>query len=242
MSFEIMQETWCGKKKAVTFSFDDGVTQDIRLIEILNRYGLKATFNINSELLGKDGSLERNGKTVRHDKVAACDVAHIYSGHEVAAHTLTHPNLTRLAEAEIIRQVEEDRKNLSALCGYDVVGMAYPCGGVNNDERVAEIIKNNTEIKYARTITSTYKFSEQEKLFRFNPSVYYIEENFEEIVDSFLALETDESALLYIWGHSYEMDAEYLTWERFEEVCRRLAGRADVFYGTNREVLLSDAN
>ena len=32
---------WQGKKKAVTFSFDDGVTQDIRLIEILNKYGLK---------------------------------------------------------------------------------------------------------------------------------------------------------------------------------------------------------
>ena len=35
-----------GKKKAVTFSFDDGVTQDIRAIEILNKYGLKATFNL----------------------------------------------------------------------------------------------------------------------------------------------------------------------------------------------------
>ena len=28
---------WNGKKKAVTFSFDDGVTQDIRLVEILNK-------------------------------------------------------------------------------------------------------------------------------------------------------------------------------------------------------------
>ena len=37
-----------GKNKAITFSYDDGVTQDRRLIEILNRYGLKATFNINS--------------------------------------------------------------------------------------------------------------------------------------------------------------------------------------------------
>ena len=36
---------WNGKKKAVTFSFDDGVTQDIRLIEIFNKYGLKGTFN-----------------------------------------------------------------------------------------------------------------------------------------------------------------------------------------------------
>ena len=69
-----LEKTWQGKKKAVTFSFDDGVTQDIRLIEILNRYGLRGTFNLNSELLGKAGSLERNGKTVRHDKVAAHDV------------------------------------------------------------------------------------------------------------------------------------------------------------------------
>lgn len=235
MSFE-KNKVWNGKKKAVTFSFDDGVTQDIRLIEILNRYGLKGTFNINSELLGKAGQLERNGKTVRHDKVKPCDLRDIYKGHEVAAHTLTHPNLTRLSADEVIRQVEEDRKNLSRLCGYEVVGMAYPCGGVNNDDRVAEIIKNNTGIKYARTITSTHSFSGQDNLFRFNPSVYYIEENFEDIAESFLALETEEPSLLYIWGHSYEMDAEYITWEKFEKICAKLAGRSEIFYGTNRKV------
>ncbi len=230
------KEIWFGKKKAVTFSFDDGVTQDVRLIEILNRYGLKGTFNLNSELLGKAGSLERNGKTVRHDKVAAPDVRSIYAGHEVAAHTLTHPNLTKLSEAEIIRQVEEDRKNLSCLCGYEVAGMAYPCGGVNNDERVAKIIRNNTGIKYARTITSTHEFCAQENLFRFNPSAYYIEEEFEDTVDSFLAIEAEEPALLYIWGHSYEMDAGYISWEKFEKICEKLAGRSEIFYGTNREV------
>ena len=41
-------EKWNGKKKAITFSFDDGILQDIRAIEILNRYGLKATFNIST--------------------------------------------------------------------------------------------------------------------------------------------------------------------------------------------------
>ena len=35
-----------GKKKALTLSYDDGVVQDIRLIGILNQYGLKGTFNI----------------------------------------------------------------------------------------------------------------------------------------------------------------------------------------------------
>jgi hypothetical protein len=36
------------------------------------------------------------------------------------------------------------------------------------------------------------------------------------------------------------MDAEYISWEKFEDICRKLAGRADIFYGTNREVLLGE--
>ena len=63
-----------GKKKALTFSYDDGVTQDVRLIEIFNKYGLKATFNLNSELLGKSGELVRDGVKISHGKNKAADV------------------------------------------------------------------------------------------------------------------------------------------------------------------------
>lgn len=227
---------WNGKKKAVTFSFDDGVTQDIRLIEIFNKYGLKCTFNLNSGFLGAEGTLDRNGRIVRHDKVAADKIKSVYSGHEVAVHTLTHPNLTGLEKDEIIKQVEEDRQRLSAICGYEVVGMAYPCGGVNNDDRVASIIRENTGVRFARGLESTYKFDLQENLLRFKPTVYYIEDCLDRVIDEFLALDTDKPALLYIWGHSYEMDAEYITWEKFEKACKKLSGHEDIFYGTNGEV------
>ena len=229
---------WNGKKKALTFSFDDGVTQDIRLIEILDKYGLKCTFNLNSEFLGLDGTLDRNGRTVRHDKIARDKIKEVYKNHEVAVHTLTHPFLPELDEKEIIRQVEKDRENLSEICGYEVVSMAYPCGGRNNDDRVAEIIKNKTGVRFARGLESTYSFDLQDNLYRFKPTVYYIESCLDEIVDKFLALESDTPALLYIWGHSYEMDAEYISWEKFEEVCKKLSGKDDIFYGTNKEVLL----
>lgn len=229
---------WNGKNKAITFSFDDGVSQDERLIEIFNKYGLKCTFNLNSELLGTDGTLDRNGRTVRHDKIAPERIKSVYMGHEIAAHTLTHPNLTTLSDDEIIRQVENDRKNLSRLAGYEVVGMAYPCGGTNNDDRVAEIIRQNTKIKYSRTITSTYSFDPQKNLLRFDPTIHSIDPRLNEIIDKFLASEEESPKLLYIWGHSYEMDAENITWDAFEDACKRLAFKDDIFYGTNSEVLL----
>ena len=58
------------KLKAVTFSYDDGVTQDIRLIELLNKYGLKCTFNLNSELLGQKGILILSRKIPASDTAA----------------------------------------------------------------------------------------------------------------------------------------------------------------------------
>ncbi|MBQ0009918.1 MAG: polysaccharide deacetylase family protein [Ruminococcus sp.] len=229
------------KKKAVTFSYDDGVTQDIRLIELFNKYGLKATFNLNSGLLGQSGSLLREEQTVSHNKNRPEDVRTIYAGHEVASHTLTHPLLTGLPEEEIVRQVEEDRKKLSELCGYEVVGFAYPCGGVNYDSRVSRILAEKTGVQYARTIVSSHAFGRQDNLLECKPTVYHHRE-FDlmfELAERFLAAESEEPQVLYIWGHAYEFDI-FDQWERMEEFCRLIAGHDDVFYGTNREVLLAE--
>lgn len=228
-----------GKMKALTFSYDDGVKQDVRLIEILNKYNLKCTFNLNSELLGTPNTLQLSGKTIMHDKVLAADVKHIYDGHEVAVHTLTHPRLTQQDTDEIIRQVEKDRLNLSELCGYEVIGMAYPCGGVNNDDRVAEVIKNNTGVRYARTITTTDNFDLQDNLYRFNPSVYHMDfDKMFALGEKFLSLDAKTPQIFYIWGHSYEFDIDN-TYDKFEEFCQMISGKSDIFYGTNKEILLA---
>jgi len=232
---------WNNKLKAVTFSYDDGVTQDIKLIELFNQYGLKCTFNLNSELLGKNNMLMQEGKRIAQYKVHAEDVKSIYEGHEVAVHTLTHPRLPALTdEEEIVRQVEQDRQNLSALVGYDVVGMAYPCGGVNNDDRVADIIRKRTGVLYSRTITSTGNFDPQDNLLRFNPSIYHLEfDKLMQMGEEFLALEPTSPQIFYIWGHSYELDGKPDSWNRLEEFFKLISHRDDIFYGTNKEVLLS---
>ena len=227
------------KKKAITFSYDDGITQDIRLIELLNKYSLKCTFNLNSELLSKKGMLVREGQRISHYKVHTEDVKTIYDGHEVAVHTLTHPNLTQCNDAEVIRQVETDRLNLSELVGYEVVGMAYPCGGVNNDDRVADIIKKYTGVKYSRTITTTGSFDLQENLYRFNPTAYHLD--FEEMMrlgEAFIELTPKTQKIFYIWGHSFEMDYGADYWVKLEEFFKLISNKDDIYYGTNKEVLL----
>ena len=37
-----------GKAKAFNITYDDGVLQDVRFVELMNQYGLKCTFNLNS--------------------------------------------------------------------------------------------------------------------------------------------------------------------------------------------------
>ena len=230
-----------GKMKAVTFSYDDGVTQDQRLIKILDRYGLKCTFNLNSGLLGRPGSLIREDVTVAHVKPRACEVRGIYEGHEIAVHTLTHPALSHLSDEDVVREVEEDRIALSELAGYEVVGMAYPGGTHVMNEHVADLIRTRTGVKYARTTTSTHNFDLQQNLHIFNPTVYHhIEwDKLFELGEKFISLKTDVPQIYYIWGHAYEFDI-HGDWERFEEFCRLISGRADIFYGTNREVLLGE--
>lgn len=227
-----------GKMKAVTFSFDDGVTQDIRLAALFNKYGLKATFNLNSALLGAENRLHWDDKSVAHNKVTPAQVPEIYAGHEIAAHTLTHPRLTDVEDKkEIFRQVETDRQLLSALAGYEVVGFAYPGGGVNCSPAVADIVRT-TGAKYARTIQHSNNFDLQSDLYVFKPTVHAIHfDELDRLTEEFIALEPDSPKLFYVWGHSYEFDIDD-TWARFEAFCKKIAGRGDICYCTNKEALL----
>ena len=183
--------------------------------------------------------LSREGLRISHYKIHPDDVKAIYDGHEVAVHTLTHPHLPPLEEKEIIYQVEQDRLNLSSMVGYEVVGMAYPGGGVNNDDRVAEIIKNNTGVRYSRTITCNNSFDTQDNLYRFNPTAYHLD--FDTLIDlgqKFIDENPQKPQIFYIWGHSYEMDYGADYWVKLEEFFKLISNKNDIFYGTNKQVLL----
>ena len=130
---------------------------------------------------------------------------------------------------------------LEKICGYDIVGMAYPCGGENNDDRVAAVIREKTKVQYARTIKANHSFEVQDNLYRFDPTTRHEDwDTMFELADKFLALPEmpDRPQIFYVWGHSYEFDADPSYWDRIEEFCKTISGKDDIFYGTNTEILL----
>ncbi len=221
-------------KKSVTFSFDDGVREDIPFIELLNKYGLKGTFNLNSGLANEKHRWVYMGSNVIH--LNKSEMIDLYKGHEVAVHTLTHPFLEKLDEGKIYEQVYQDKCNLEDWFGEEVVGMAYPFGTYN--ERVIEIVKR-CGIQYARTTKDTEKFTPQADLLQFKSSCCFTDPNLHSIIDRFLASESDQKQVLYIWGHTYQLGVD-IAWADFEEVCKRLFAVKGLVFETNKDALLKD--
>lgn len=221
-----------GKFKALTFSFDDGVLDDIRVIKIMNKYGLKGTFNLNSGVLTQTGFWNYKGKKVKH--INYCDCPDLYNGHEVASHSYTHPypDLLDYAHNDIVNQVKTDKKILECLYSQKIEGFAYPMGTYSDE--LIDILKANG-IKYARTIISTNKFVLPENPFLWNPTCHFLDNNIQELFKEFLA-EQNENIVFYIWGHSYEL-INNEDFKRFDDLCRFLSGRKDVDYCTNIEII-----
>ncbi len=219
-------------QKAVTFSFDDGITQDVRLVEILNRYGLKATFNINTGLCEPAYNFELDGVVISHLDLPT--MTKLYKGHEVAVHSFTHPDLTQCTKNDIIEQLEKDIQIIESIFKIKPVGMAYPYGTYN--DLVVSVI-DDLDLKYGRTIEDNFDTSIQSDLLRFKPTAHFNDPKIHDLIDNFLASNSNQPQVLYIWGHSYECDTHDL-WVHFESICAKLANHPNVFYGSNRDVLL----
>ena len=218
-----------GRTKALTFSYDDGVVQDRRLIALMRRNGLKGTFNLNSGFLGWHDDIIRDDRVVDHSHIPPEEVAELYDGFEVAVHTVTHPDLCTLDDASILREVLDDRVALERLTGAPVHGMAYPFGTTN--ARVQNLLKA-CGIRFSRGVRTTAGFGLPEDPLDWACSCHHY--NLEPLIDPFLA-QGDDLRLLSVWGHAYEFDQKD-EWDKIDGQLARLGGHEDVWYATNIEM------
>lgn len=217
-------------KKTLTFSYDDGVIQDIRLVALLNRYSLKATFNLNSGSEGS-GSWQYKGAHVR--RLTREEMRDLYTGHEIAVHTLNHPHLEVLSPEEAHREIALDKANLEEWFRSPIIGMAYPYG-TWNDTVIREA--QACGIRYARTTVSTHDFSFPKNPYEWHITCHHDDPSIFSFIDTFVKAEPECPMLFSIFGHSYELDGDS-RWDHFERICRLLSGHDDIAYCTNAQAL-----
>ena len=219
------------KLKAITLSYDDGVIFDEKLISILDKHGLKCTFNLNSGLFGVEV----------HRRLTEKQVLSLYkdSVHEVAIHGEKHLPLAKVSSEDGLLDVKNDKINLEKLFGRSIKGMAYANGSY--DDRVVEMLKS-CGINYARTTISTHGFSIPNDWLRLPATCRHCEPILMDLVEDFLEDKSNVSSslsngpkLFYLWGHSYEFNDDD-NWEIIENFAQKVGNRDDVWYCTNGEV------
>lgn len=230
-----------GKAKAVTFSYDDGLKTDIRLLERLNHYGIKATLNINNSFIGRT-----SGKP----KLTQEDIQTyiLDAGHEVAVHGDNHRAPGILRSVDIIRDVLDCRLGLEKRFGRIVKGMAYPDSGVRifqggmTYQQVCQCLQD-VGIVYARSLSGDNTlFRMPEDWYAWNPSAHHANPNVVSYAEEFVAIDFSKLSsawryprLFYLWGHSYEFDNNN-NWELLDTLGQILGGKEDTWYATNMEI------
>ena len=221
--------------KALTLSYDDGVQQDIRLMEILDRHGLKCTFNINSGSIPHEGKVYPEGQIHRRMTASECVALYKNSGHEVAVHGHTHPFLEQLPQSGVVYEVIKDREELEKMFGCIIKGMAYPYGTFSDE--VVEALRA-CGISYSRTTVSTEKFNIPTDWLRMPATCHHNNPRLMELAEKFTAIAGEKlqgAKLFYLWGHSYEFD-EKNNWDVIEKFAEYMGGRDDIWYATNIEI------
>lgn len=220
-----------GRRKAFTLSYDDGITQDKRLVKIFNKYKLKATFNLNSGLQNEAGSFVLNDLLIK--RMDREEIFDLYKGHEISNHGLNHLSLTSIPKELIIEEILQDRKNHEEMLGNLVRGMAYPYGTYN--KTVLEVL-GILGIAYSRTVNNSGNFDLPLNYLEWNPTVHHNDPYLMDTAERFIKEEFNGLGLFYLWGHSYEFDLDN-NWDVMERFCKYISNRDDIWYATNIEIV-----
>lgn len=202
-------------RKIFLLSFDDGTIYDSRFVELLNKYKMKATFNLNSGL--EDFVWYYEDRFPIRRQILRQTVAQ-YRGHEIASHSKHHHWLNTLTLPQLSREVEEDCTALKEIFGVAELGFAVPFTACQ--ERENRIIRKY--VRYIRLSEKTDSFALPEDPYHIPIHGLYNDPDIREKIARFAQSELPVS-LFVMAGHSYEFEV-LNHWEYIEELLQYIAG------------------
>ena len=208
------------KRKVFTLSYDDGWAQDKILIDLMNKYGIKGTFNLCSG-------------DIRFEQME--NPKELYKGHEVAVHGLTHVYMDRVLPQTATYEVIKDRENLEKVFGGAVRGFAYPYTAFNGE--TASLLKN-CGIKYARTARCDGNFRIPNDWYYWHPTCCDTDPEFLNMCDSFVEsgnAQFNQSQIFYLYGHTHITDRNNL-WGALETAFEKMSSQDNIWFATNIEI------
>lgn len=224
-----------GRDRALTLSYDDGVRTDKRLMGILDSFGLKCTFNINSGVFAPEGTVYPDG--TQQCRLSRSEAKMLYSGsgHEVAVHFYTHPLPSALPQDTLVYEIMRDRYELEQLFGVPARGCAYPYGDCDAKTKEAMRVCG---MAYGRTTRDTYSFELPGDRYSLDPTCHHGSNRLFDLCADFKGMTVNpyyQPKLFYVWGHSYEFDTDG-NWDRIERFAEEMGGIGEIWYATNIEI------
>ena len=150
------------------------------------------------------------------------DNIHLYDGHEVASHSLTHPHLTECSGEHIVYEVGQDIFNLENIFNRSIRTFAFPFE--DSDERCINVIKHLHNIKVIR-------LSQIDDSFKMINDLHHVKITSLDVNDALTKLERfihdDEAELFVFVSHSYDFFVNN-TFDKFEELCQKVSKQKDI--------------
>jgi peptidoglycan/xylan/chitin deacetylase (PgdA/CDA1 family) len=115
--------------RPVAISFDDGYADTLEATEVLLKLGLRATIYVTA------------GEVGERDRLTSSQLGELARtpGVEIGAHSVSHPRLDELGQAQLEEEVTASRRRLEEIIGREVHSFAYPHGAYDARVRAAVV-------------------------------------------------------------------------------------------------------
>jgi peptidoglycan/xylan/chitin deacetylase (PgdA/CDA1 family) len=228
----------------VTTSWDDGHVDDVRLAELLKKYGIAGTFYISPE----------NVELSPEERLNIEQLQHLATSFEIGAHTLTHRHLPTLSDEDAVRDIVGSKDSLEQIAGRPVESFCYPAGKY---EPRHVLMAQNAGFRIARTVqrfifnvehpfecgTSIHTYDHWSDTWsllryaRFNPILFLkLYHHWDRQAIHMFDRVQKTGGVFHLWGHSWEL-AQRDGWKRLENVLAYIAHKEGVVYVTNGELV-----
>ena len=232
------------KQIIITTSWDDGHALDIRLAELLDKYGIEATFYIPIQ-------------NAEHSVMPATTLKEIANRFEIGGHTVNHIYLNTLGQSEADYEISECKTILQNQLGKQIEAFCYPGGKYSQRDidlvkkagflfgRTTRLLHTSPNVDEHLLDTSIQAYNHSSKVLTKhcfknsflrpiiqNQFFYNSNRNFVKLTENIMNRILNTGGILHLWGHSWEIE-EYGLWNELETVLKMLAFQKQIMYLDN---------